>query len=754
MSRMGTAEKLSVPQIQQAIKDGTLPAYVGIPLMQEKMKQSQPAQAAPEQPSIADQVMSQANASEQRGIPQLQSNLPAQGMAGGGIVALAGGGSYDDDDAELTDDEQDAADMAQANYAMDDSGMGSAIMNARNGPKATQVAYNGPGSSAYKGPGAGAMESVRSFFSKTPEAAPRQASESMFHHALSFILPHEGGYVNDKADKGGPTKFGVTKGTLEGYLGKKVSEDEVKNMPLDLAKQIYKEKYWDKIGGDQLDPKIAMLAFDTAVGSGVDKAKQMLSKYGDDPERFLEAKKQWMRDIVQRDPSQQKFDKGWQNRMNHLGDYIQKLPSADQGGIASLAAGGAVAHFYPGGLGADALGPFQNEADQLLAEARAKAAARAAARTAGSAAAPTVEAATAAAAPSAMRGVASLLGRATPYALMGSTAYGIGNAIMDKKQAEELAKYGPEGEPTDEELARASKPAFYPSMSPKVQQEQGIKPLAPLSYTPAGVATYGPRPGYTPPVHPAGGGRGKQGGATAAQSDAGHDAADAANQAAFEKLIQEKQDQPMAEEPAAAAPAAAKEPSSMDQYLASLKEGYGDIKKQKEEDKYLALLAAGLGMMGGTSPFAAANIGQGGLHGIQALATSNKDRAAEKNALDKAYGQGLYRQDLGANTQANKEALLGIQQGNLALNQKKELDAVLGNIQSTSERRALAALKTQGLIGNDTPGEEVAAKVSSWVNKDLANNKAYRQTYKERWGSDYDVPAAPAGGAGWSAKVR
>ena len=45
MSRMGSAQKLSVDQLKQAVQDGTLPAYVGIPLIQDKLKQQQEAQA-------------------------------------------------------------------------------------------------------------------------------------------------------------------------------------------------------------------------------------------------------------------------------------------------------------------------------------------------------------------------------------------------------------------------------------------------------------------------------------------------------------------------------------------------------------------------------------------------------------------------------------------------------------------------------------------------------------------------------------
>jgi signal-transduction protein with cAMP-binding, CBS, and nucleotidyltransferase domain len=47
-------------------------------------------------------------------------------------------------------------------------------------------------------------------------------------------------------------------------------------------------------------------------------------------------------------------------------------------------------------------------------------------------------------------------------------------------------------------------------------------------------------------------------------------------------------------------------------------------------------LTAGLGMLGGTSPYAMANIGQGALAGVQQLNEFKKQRAAEQAALDKS----------------------------------------------------------------------------------------------------------------------
>ena len=117
-SRMAMAEKLSIPQLQQAIKAGSVPAYVGIPLLQEKMKlqramQAQMGQEPQAEGTIADQVLQEAEA---EGITRLPSNLPLYNTdemygemgdemgqpeyARGGIVALAEGGDPEDIPAE------------------------------------------------------------------------------------------------------------------------------------------------------------------------------------------------------------------------------------------------------------------------------------------------------------------------------------------------------------------------------------------------------------------------------------------------------------------------------------------------------------------------------------------------------------------------------------------------------------------------------------------------------------------------------
>jgi len=120
--RARMAEHLSIQQLQQSIQDGVLPSWIGVPLLKSKVEEakqlqaSQAAQSAGPQPSVAQQIMSQAQQVEQ-GVPGLQSNLPVS-MAGGGIVAFAGGGMYDEDDTD--EERQDAERQAEMDEMMNE----------------------------------------------------------------------------------------------------------------------------------------------------------------------------------------------------------------------------------------------------------------------------------------------------------------------------------------------------------------------------------------------------------------------------------------------------------------------------------------------------------------------------------------------------------------------------------------------------------------------------------------------------------
>jgi hypothetical protein len=76
-----------------------------------------------------------------------------------------------------------------------------------------------------------------------------------------------------------------------------------------------------------------------------------------------------------------------------------------------------------------------------------------------------------------------------------------------------------------------------------------------------------------------------------------------------------------------------------------LKQRMEESGKQKRIDAYMSLLQAGLGMMGGSSPFASVNIGQGASTGVAAQMAARKSQVADENAI--LTGQlGLSRAEL------------------------------------------------------------------------------------------------------------
>lgn len=98
LGRIAMADKMSVDQLREALQNRTLPAYIAVPLIEEKldMNKRMQAMAAMQQaqqkpPPIAEQVMQRA--ATEGGIESLPTRLaPAEGMAGGGIVAFEDGG--------------------------------------------------------------------------------------------------------------------------------------------------------------------------------------------------------------------------------------------------------------------------------------------------------------------------------------------------------------------------------------------------------------------------------------------------------------------------------------------------------------------------------------------------------------------------------------------------------------------------------------------------------------------------------------
>jgi len=142
--------------------------------------------------------------------------------------------------------------------------------------------------------------------------------------SLAFVLQHEGGYVNNPADPGGETKWGISKANHPG--------EDIKNMTPERASDIYASEYWLPAGCDALPFPYCCVVFDTAVLHGVGKAVYWL-RQADNIRQYLNLRRMYYYDRVRTNPSQQQFLTGWLNRVTDLGklvDIALQNPSVDQ----------------------------------------------------------------------------------------------------------------------------------------------------------------------------------------------------------------------------------------------------------------------------------------------------------------------------------------------------------------------------------------------------------------------------------------
>ena len=184
-----------------------------------------------------------------------------------------------------------------------------------------------------------------------------------FEDSLREMLGREGGLNTDARDRGNrngsATNFGVTQPVYNEYRELKKQEPrDVREITPEEINGLYRELYWNRAHCDQIaDPGIRLLVFDTAVNSGPSRAIQLLQEslgglaqdgaWGPktqaavegivDPEtvreNYLNARERFYRRIVENDPRQEVFIRGWINRVNHFRDLMPTIPIHREGFI-------------------------------------------------------------------------------------------------------------------------------------------------------------------------------------------------------------------------------------------------------------------------------------------------------------------------------------------------------------------------------------------------------------------------------------
>ena len=168
-----------------------------------------------------------------------------------------------------------------------------------------------------------------------------------FERIFNYLLKVEGGYSDDKHDKGGKTKYGIIEEEARdfGYKG------DMQDLTIDFVKNIYLKKYYlgnklDKVVND----KVALSICDWAVNSGRNGTKnaqiainQLTNANLDvdgiignktlealnaaDPEKFLEVyhnlQRIYYKGKVEADKTQEDFLAGWLNRVQRKEEYLK-----------------------------------------------------------------------------------------------------------------------------------------------------------------------------------------------------------------------------------------------------------------------------------------------------------------------------------------------------------------------------------------------------------------------------------------------
>ena len=168
-----------------------------------------------------------------------------------------------------------------------------------------------------------------------------------FEKIFDYLLGVEGGYSDDKNDKGGKTKFGITEEEARkyGYKG------DMQDLTIDFARNVYLKKYYlgnklDKVVND----KVALSICDWAVNSGRNGSKnaqiainQLTNANLDvdgiignktlealnsvDSDKFLEVyhnlQRIYYKGKVEADRTQEGFLTGWLNRVQRKEEYLR-----------------------------------------------------------------------------------------------------------------------------------------------------------------------------------------------------------------------------------------------------------------------------------------------------------------------------------------------------------------------------------------------------------------------------------------------
>jgi lysozyme family protein len=141
-----------------------------------------------------------------------------------------------------------------------------------------------------------------------------------YQKIIGFILQAEGGYVWNKNDPGGETNYGISK--------RSYPELDIKNLPVQMAIDIYKRDYYSKVVDEHMTFDQAAFMMDTAVNMGIGTARRFWQDGSGELKQMLALRKNRYEELIKKNPKLEVFRKGWMNRLTHLIQFIDSNKAA------------------------------------------------------------------------------------------------------------------------------------------------------------------------------------------------------------------------------------------------------------------------------------------------------------------------------------------------------------------------------------------------------------------------------------------
>ena len=91
-----------------------------------------------------------------------------------------------------------------------------------------------------------------------------------FDDIIEKVLEHEGGYVDDPTDAGGETKYGISK--------RAYPDEDIKELTVERAKELYKRDYWDRYRTADLPDRLRHIYVDMCINMGGGRAIKILQE--------------------------------------------------------------------------------------------------------------------------------------------------------------------------------------------------------------------------------------------------------------------------------------------------------------------------------------------------------------------------------------------------------------------------------------------------------------------------------------------